>query len=160
MFRTRPISDLRHEAYHKGPSRAEVEAAKQFSRLALVTAYLREHGHDGAVVLPLPLSQLNRPRHWCVTAKLKKQYYEYCHILLNARLLPAPPAEVPDHATIEVQYFVHSKLDSDNLAACNKNILDFLKAHYIKDDSDKHLRVIMKEQVVDRKVPRVVIRFI
>lgn len=166
MIRVHGNSDALRALYNKsggqqsGPTPDERDTAEQFERLSKVKAWLHEHGHGGAIVLPLPLKILNsRNRHWAVTRKLKQQYMEACNLLLNARLLPEPPRRLPPHQTIVVQFHVSKFYDgSDNLNALMKWPNDWLKGKWCIDDADEYLTVRMLPQIIDRKCPRLEIR--
>ena len=105
--------------------------------------------------MPLPPNQGNRRGHWRVGWQAKKDFYAACDARQNVSLLPAPPSEPWDAATLSAHFYVHNLSDPDNLHARLKFVQDWLVTRgYIVDDSPAHLTLVTATQEIDRKDKR------
>lgn len=108
------------------------------------------------LVLPLPPNKANARQHWRVALRAKKDYWNACTLLAMQRGFPKPPPQPMQHVVIKPTLYVWALNDHDNAVARLKPLLDWLQGHgYIANDSPKHCKLEMPDQIVDRKNPRI-----
>jgi hypothetical protein len=105
------------------------------------------------IVLPLPPNMANSRRHWRVTLKEKKAYWQ----ALDAIRHTWPRPTKPHRASISAHLYVWNWMDDEGALARLKWAIDYLVAwDYLADDSRKHMTWEgMPGQTIDRKNPRV-----
>ena len=111
-----------------------------------------------ALVLTLPLPPSpnvakRNSRHWWAAYRAREKYFEACDAAQGAGLVPPPPRVAIRRAEATAVLTVWNPNDDDNaFFRAYKFPLDWLRTRgYLANDSRKHIRCSVPEQVVDRK---------
>ena len=103
------------------------------------------------LTLPLPMNRANARWHWATEMRIKRSYYDKCLVRYGKI-----PKTTMQRAKISVKFFLHQKMDDDNLRGRLKWPLDWLVIRgFIKNDSPDVLVWGPVTQEVDRKDKRI-----
>ena len=108
------------------------------------------------LTLRLPTNIANSRMQWAQPNRARKTYFEFCDVLMMSKLVPEPPQEPPEKAKVRLSFFLHNRMDEDNLTARAKWVLDWLVTRgYLTDDKPQNLRLLKPRQRIDRKNKRI-----
>lgn len=99
---------------------------------------------------------------WKTGAREKKDLTEWCRYFFLAALKDGRVSPITGRADIDVTWYEFDRRrDHDNILAGLKFILDgAVRAGVLPDDSQKYIRDIHSTVKVDKKNPRVEVRFV
>lgn len=118
---------------------------------------MRESAISNAIemTLPMPANLGNARLHWRAKWRAKQDFYRASDERQQFHLVPAPPKERLTNVTVRAHFYLHNRMDPDNLHARMKHVLDWLVTRgYLVDDSPEHVTLDV-QQSIERRNKRV-----